>query len=120
MRATLRPLLWTKHQNLDEVYNEVNDLKHTAEGKFNFREVDLEGRVQKPEYLSRLNQPKSEKGQVNLTGIVEQDRCLTEAKTSSRDSAGLAGACSRGKFVASRTGEAYDARVRRYKSEIRG
>lgn len=30
-----------KHQNLDEVYDEVNDLKHTAEGKFNFREVDL-------------------------------------------------------------------------------
>ncbi len=26
-----------KHQNLDEVYDEVNDLKHTAEGKFNFR-----------------------------------------------------------------------------------
>ena len=32
-----------KHQSLDDVYDEVNDLKHSAEGKFNFREVDLEG-----------------------------------------------------------------------------
>src|SRR5260370_41692522 len=45
MRGGLLPLIvaafpaW-KHQNLDEVYDEVNDLKHTAEGKFNFREVD--------------------------------------------------------------------------------
>jgi hypothetical protein len=32
-----------KHQNLDEVYDEVNDLKHTPEGKFGSREVDLKG-----------------------------------------------------------------------------
>ena len=43
-----------KHQNLDEVYNEVNDLKHTAEGKFNFREVDLEGAKAAVEELLEL------------------------------------------------------------------
>jgi hypothetical protein len=31
-----------KHQNLDDVYDEVNDLKHTAEGKFNLRRINLE------------------------------------------------------------------------------
>jgi hypothetical protein len=43
-----------KHQNLDEVYDEVNDLKHTAEGKFNFREVDLEGAKAAVEELLEL------------------------------------------------------------------
>jgi hypothetical protein len=32
-----------KHQHLGEVYDEVNDLKHRTEGKFNLREVNLEG-----------------------------------------------------------------------------
>lgn len=43
-----------KHQSLDEVYDEVNDLKHTAEGKFNFREVDLEGAKAAVEELLEL------------------------------------------------------------------
>jgi hypothetical protein len=59
MRGGLLPLIvaafpaW-KHQNLDEVYDEVNDLKHTAEGKFNFREVDLEGAKAAVEELLEL------------------------------------------------------------------
>jgi hypothetical protein len=31
-----------KNQNLDDVYDEVNDLKHAAEGKFNLRGIDLD------------------------------------------------------------------------------
>ena len=43
-----------RHKNLDDVYDEVNDLKHTAEGKFNFREVDLEGAKAAVEELLEL------------------------------------------------------------------
>jgi hypothetical protein len=43
-----------KHQNLDDAYDEVNDLKHTAEGKFNFREVDLGGAKAAVEELLEL------------------------------------------------------------------
>ena len=59
MRGGLLPVVeaafpkW-KHQNLDDVYDEVNDLKHDAEGKFNLREVDLEGAKAATEELLEL------------------------------------------------------------------
>jgi hypothetical protein len=43
---------------------------------------------------------------------------VRRAKTSCRNPADFAGACSGGKFVVSRAGAGYDARVRAEKSEI--
>ena len=42
----------------------------------------------------------------------QQAGLVRRAKTSRRNPADLAGACSGGKFVVSRAGEAYDARAR--------
>ena len=59
MRGGLLPVVkaafpkW-KHQNLDDVYDEVNDLKHKAEGKFNLRVIDLEGAKAATEELLEL------------------------------------------------------------------